>query len=223
MPTIDTPLGPVDFPEGTPPEVMEQAIGEAIQAERAKLIEERDAALAATPGKAQAAAAGVAQGLLQGAAGFGTAVTEVGQAAADFLGLDQLGDDLGAREEKIRQGAGEITTRISETILGRPATEQERARYGQDAQFGITAADIGAKVIAGMAGGAVTLGAKTAGSALGLGFLEGAIAGGVLSDSALPGPGIDPPVEDDGSSGSNTGVDVDGRDNTGGLYEPFPR
>lgn len=130
-----------------------------------------------------AAPAAVAQGALNVAAGFGTGITEVGQAIADFAGMDSAAEFFGKREEAIKSGAAQATVDLAEGVMGRPLAPKEQQDFVDLSAGTIGRSEMAARIGGALAGGAATFGAKTLAGGVTLGSLEGALTGALFSNT----------------------------------------
>lgn len=132
------------------------------------------------------------------AAGFGSAVNEVGQALSDWAakGLDYVGlegpaeavgefaDSLEGREQAIQAGAEQLTKEWYRSLHGEEPMDEDQLK--RTVKHGREVADFGAKLGGAFAGGALVFGAKTFAGAAGISTAEGAVSAALLGESDKP-------------------------------------
>jgi hypothetical protein len=188
MPAVNTPLGRMVFPDDMPEDQIDAAVNQALNDERERLIKERDRALAKgqTDTMVQTGR-GIMTGIQQGASqllgGVQSAAGEAIQAAGDLVGSETISGIGTAAKNAAVQETVQRDLKAQRNFLGRDLTPEEQVSLAQAAETGVDRGALTARVTAGLAGGAATMGAKTALGTLTAMTTEGALTGALLSTS----------------------------------------
>jgi hypothetical protein len=188
MPAVNTPLGRMVFPDDMPEDQINAAVNQALNDERERLIKERDRALAKgqTDTMVQTGR-GIMTGIQQGASqllgGVQSAAGEAIQAAGDLVGSETISGIGTAAKNAAVQETVQRDLKAQRNFLGRDLTPEEQVSLAQAAETGVDRGALTARVTAGLAGGAATMGAKTALGTLTAMTTEGALTGALLSTS----------------------------------------
>ena len=188
MPAVNTPLGRMVFPDNMPEDQINAAVNQALNDERERLIKERDRALA--KGKTDTmvqTGRGIMTGVQQGASqllgGIQSAAGEAIQAAGDLVGSETISGIGTAAKNAAVQETVQRDLKAQRNFLGRDLTPEEQVSLAQAAETGVDRGALTTRVTAGLAGGAATMGAKTALGTLTAMTTEGALTGALLSTS----------------------------------------